>query len=39
MSIKINLGYIVLEVGNIVANFDQNMCIASPKLKQSFNLG
>ena len=27
------------EVRNIVANFDQNRCIASPKLKQSFNLG
>ena len=29
----------LLEVGNIVANFDQSTCIASPKLKQSFSLG
>ena len=28
-----------LEVGNIVANFDQKHVVASPKLKQSFSLG
>ena len=27
------------EVRNIVAIFDQDMCIASPILKQSFSLG
>ena len=27
------------KVRNIVANFDQNMYIASPNLKQSFSLG
>ena len=32
---KINLDYIVLEFGNIVAKLIKNMCIASAKLKQS----